>query len=291
MAIELKNIVRASVLFLLVFTLVTGYLSILGCGQVTLPPRRPLEVNVSGNCVNEEVIINTTDRNDNPISKVRIEVYFDRAVVEEILTDSGGMASFIPVYVGGYEIKLMKSGYKGQEVSLSVIYCGSCSDGILNQGEIGVDCGGPCPPCPQNTSTTTSTSTTSTTTTSTTPSSTTTSTTTALIASTTLVTTTSSTTTLSLAEESDGLDVSLLIILFVGFLVLAGFYVLYTRTRRLNEDLGTIEEEMREKTSHPGLVETKGKRGSLEKVSEGTKKRKAKKEKKGGKVGKRKSLR
>ena len=26
--------------------------------------------------------------------------------------------------------------------------CGNCSDGIQNWGELGVDCGGPCPPCP-----------------------------------------------------------------------------------------------------------------------------------------------
>jgi len=33
--------------------------------------------------------------------------------------------------------------------------CPSCFDGIQNQGEEGVDCGGPCPPCPTTTTTTT----------------------------------------------------------------------------------------------------------------------------------------
>jgi len=31
--------------------------------------------------------------------------------------------------------------------------CPSCSDGIQNQGEEGIDCGGPCPPCPTTTTT------------------------------------------------------------------------------------------------------------------------------------------
>jgi hypothetical protein len=31
--------------------------------------------------------------------------------------------------------------------SLSCTNPGSCSDGILNQGEVRIDCGGPCPPC------------------------------------------------------------------------------------------------------------------------------------------------
>jgi len=33
--------------------------------------------------------------------------------------------------------------------------CPTCSDGIQNQGEEGIDCGGPCPPCPTTTTTTT----------------------------------------------------------------------------------------------------------------------------------------
>jgi len=30
----------------------------------------------------------------------------------------------------------------------AILECPSCTDGIQNQGELGVDCGGPCPPCP-----------------------------------------------------------------------------------------------------------------------------------------------
>jgi len=46
--------------------------------------------------------------------------------------------------------------------------CVSCSDGIQNQGEDGIDCGGPCEPCETKTTTTTSSTTTSTSTTTTT---------------------------------------------------------------------------------------------------------------------------
>lgn len=34
------------------------------------------------------------------------------------------------------------------ETTITCTSCASCSDGIQNQGETGVDCGGPCPPCP-----------------------------------------------------------------------------------------------------------------------------------------------
>ena len=65
--------------------------------------------------------------------------------------------------------------------------CPSCSDGIQNQGEEGIDCGGPCPPC---TTLTTTTSTVTTTLTTTIITTTTTTTTTTLTVTTTLTTTT-----------------------------------------------------------------------------------------------------
>ena len=223
MTMRLKNILRAFVLFLLVFTFLAGYLSILGYGQTTtLPHRRHLEVNVSGNCVGKEVTIKTTDRGDNPIPGVRVDVYLGGISVEKILTDSDGMASFIPADAGKYEIKLTKTGYRSREVILSVIYC-------------------------EPSTTTTTTTTTSTTTTTTT----------------TRVTTTSTTTTIpvtttTLAEESDGLNI--FIILFAGLLVVAFSYVLYSRFRRVEGTEDIVKDRSRgEEETHKSFEEKKRK--------------------------------
>jgi len=70
--------------------------------------------------------------------------------------------------------------------------CPSCEDGIQNQGEEGIDCGGPCKPC-------VTTSTTSTTTTSTI------SATTSSISTTTTSTTSTTTTTIEIPTCSDGI--------------------------------------------------------------------------------------
>ena len=239
MTMRLKNILRAFVLFLLVFTFLAGYLSILGYGQTTtLPHRRHLEVNVSGNCVGKEVTIKTTDRGDNPIPGVRVDVYLGGISVEKILTDSDGMASFIPADAGKYEIKLTKTGYRSREVILSVIYC-------------------------EPSTTTTTTTTTSTTTTTTTSTTTTTTTSTTTTTTTTRVTTTSTTTTIpvtttTLAEESDGLNI--FIILFAGLLVVAFSYVLYSRFRRVEETEDIVKDRSRgEEETHRSFEEKKRK--------------------------------
>ena len=217
---RLRNIFRTFVLFLLVFTFLAGYLSIVGYGQTTtLPHRRHFEINVSGNCTGEEVTIKTTDRGDNPIPGVRIDVSFGGISVGETLTDSDGMASFIPADAGEYKIKLTKSGYRSQEVSLSVIHCE-----------------------PSTTTTTTTTTTTSTTTTTTNRVTTTSTTTTILV-----------TTTTTLAEESDG--VNIFIILFAGLLVIAVSYVLYSRFRRVEEIEDIVDRSRGEEETYKGFEE------------------------------------
>jgi len=233
MTMRLRNIFRAFVLFLLVFTFLAGYLSILGYGQTTtLPHRRHLEVNVSGNCVGKEVTIKTTDRGDNPIPGVRVGVYLGGIPVEKILTDSDGMASFIPADAGEYEIKLTKTRYRSREVILSVIYC--------------------------EPSTTTTTTTTTTTIPTTVPTTTTTTTTTTTRVTTTSTTTTIPVTTTTLAEESDGLNI--FIILFAGLLVVAFSYVLYSRFRRVEETEDIVRDRSRgEEETHRSFEEKKRK--------------------------------
>jgi len=233
---RLRNIFRTSVLFLLVFTFLAGYLSILGYGQTTtLPHRRHFEVNISGNCTGKEVTIRTTDRGDNPIPRVRVDIYLGGISVGEILTDSDGRASFIPADTGEYEIKLTKSGYRSQEVSLSVIYC---------------------EPSTTTTTTTTTTTSTTTTTTTTSPTTTTTSTTTTTRVTTTSTTTTIPVTTTTLAEESDGLNI--FIVLSAGLLVIAVLYVLYSRFRRVEETEDIVKDRSRgEEKTHKSFEEKK----------------------------------
>ncbi len=44
-------------------------------------------------------------------------------------------------------VNYVKKAEKPAEVR-DCVYTGTCSDGMQNQGETGIDCGGPCPPCP-----------------------------------------------------------------------------------------------------------------------------------------------
>ncbi len=75
----------------------------------------------------------------------------------------GSFLFFLPALSDAAQInKLPSTGCSGNITSLSsstggspatitkipqTVTCGTCSDGIQNQGETGVDCGGPCSPC------------------------------------------------------------------------------------------------------------------------------------------------
>jgi len=109
--------------------------------------RRYLYITTSGNCVDQDVIITAEDDNNNPLSGVDVDTYFNESSIESLTTGSNGETSFIPSVVGIYLIKAWKSGYRDDEKSITVIECESCSDGIRNQNETDMDCGGICPPC------------------------------------------------------------------------------------------------------------------------------------------------
>lgn len=209
-------------LLLLAFSLVLS--SLATAQNETIAPRKIMYVNLSGNCVNQSVVITAYDRGDNLLWGVDITVYLKKKLIASVTTNRDGVASFIPPEAGVYNLRITRSRFKSLELDYEVIKCESCSDGIQNQEEEGVDCGGPCEPC---TTTTTTTTTTSTTTTST---STTTSTTrrqTTTTEPTTTSTSTTTTTTTTLASGS-GLDMSLVGVLV--FLVAAvAIYVIYFR--------------------------------------------------------------
>jgi len=110
--------------------------------------------------------------------------------------------------------------------------CPSCTDGVLNQGEQGIECGGPCMPCVSSTSTTSSTQVTVTSTTTTLKETPTTST---------LEQTTSTTTT-----KSGGKDYTLPLILF-NILLLSAAGILYHLKKKpptKTQDYGDIRTEI-----------------------------------------------
>jgi len=117
--------------------------------------------------------------------------------------------------------------------------CPSCSDGIQNQGEEGIDCGGPCEPCVTTTTTTTSTLTSSSTFIST--------------STTILITTTTSTSTLatSLPEKPSTNILGIAMIIVSIMLLIVFFY--FTRetgkrgdkTRKKRKDISRIKKEIK----------------------------------------------
>jgi len=113
--------------------------------------------------------------------------------------------------------------------------CPSCTDGIQNQGEEGIDCGGPCKPCPVTTITVTTTSTTviKQITTATTT------------ATTVTVTSTIPVTTTTIPSVSRGIDINLFAIVFAEILLLFVLYFIYTRYPKREEE-SNIEDLKKE---------------------------------------------
>jgi len=83
--------------------------------EVEEKPRRRdyMQIKYTGNCVNQEVNITATDKDDEDrvVRDGIVIVYFmDRgAVVEELTTDDEGIASFTPKFEGEYRVEVRKS--------------------------------------------------------------------------------------------------------------------------------------------------------------------------------------
>ncbi|MCK4491510.1 MAG: hypothetical protein KAU03_02725, partial [Candidatus Altiarchaeales archaeon] len=111
------------------------------------PPPEYMSIYTDGNCVGQEVRITVEDEDGDPISGVDVQVYFGGHNTEDLSTNSQGGTSFVPADEGGYELRARKSGYHDEDKNLNIVSCESCSDGVRNQDETDVDCGGSCPPC------------------------------------------------------------------------------------------------------------------------------------------------
>jgi len=184
-------------------------------------PRKVMVVNVSGECAGRPVAIKTFDRSDNLLSGSDIVVYLRNVLVASVTTDRKGNANFTPNETGIYTLRITRARFKGMEIEVNITNCGSCKDGIKNQDETSVDCGGLCAPCTTTTTTTTTTSS-STTTTSTTTTTTRRTTTTA---PTTTTTTTIPTTTTTLPASSGGLDMGIIAIIAFLVIVIAAYFI------------------------------------------------------------------
>jgi hypothetical protein len=184
-------------------------------------PRKAMVVNVSGECAGRPVAIKTLDRSDNLLSGSDIVVYLRNVLVASMTTDRRGNANFTPNETGVYTLRITRARFKGMELEVNITDCGSCKDGIKNQDETAVDCGGLCAPC---TTTTTTTTTTSSSTTTTTRATTTTRRTTTTEPTTT-TTTTIPTTTTTLPAKSSGLDMGIIAIIAFFVIVIAAYFI------------------------------------------------------------------
>lgn len=110
-----------------------------------------MDLAVGESCLNKPVPIGILDEYYNrSLYGVSISVYLNERVFTRISTDVDGKAQFVPTIEGVYKIITSKSGYNEEEKAIDIVLCGlrpTCEDGIQNQNETGVDCGGLCPPC------------------------------------------------------------------------------------------------------------------------------------------------
>jgi|GEM_PF-1094876 len=101
-----------------------------------------MQIKYTGNCVNQEVNITATDKDDEDrvVRDGIVIVYFmDRgAVVEELTTDDEGIASFTPKFEGEYRVEVRKSSrYYTEKIEFDIENCGgsSYSSGISSETE------------------------------------------------------------------------------------------------------------------------------------------------------------
>jgi len=104
-------------------------------------------------CVGYPVEIKTLGKNFKPIHDVDIDIYYGgyygKKKVAYGYTDYDGIFEFIPEKPGEYLINADKSKYETEERTIDVPSClETCEDGIQNQDETDIDCGGSiCDPC------------------------------------------------------------------------------------------------------------------------------------------------
>lgn len=100
-------------------------------------------------CINNPIYIKTLDEDTGkPVDDVLISIYYGDGEYGSQTTDDAGDGEFILKYMGSYNITASKSGYNTEETSIHIAGCTEnqlCFDGIKNQGEFGIDCGGSCP--------------------------------------------------------------------------------------------------------------------------------------------------
>lgn len=102
-------------------------------------------------CLKRPIYLKLIDEDsESPIENASISVYLEGEMIETMNTDVEGDTAFIPAYEGVYNITANKISYIQEETLTDIVICGknqTCDDGIKNQDEEQVDCGGLCPPC------------------------------------------------------------------------------------------------------------------------------------------------
>jgi len=86
-----------------------------------------------------------------PIIGAKISVFLADELINQLETDFDGKTLFMPRREGRYNFTAEHAGYKTESILRDVTLCGigpQCDDGLKNQDEEKVDCGGEkCPPC------------------------------------------------------------------------------------------------------------------------------------------------
>ena len=111
-----------------------------------------MRVVVYGGCLESTIEIDVKKSGNRALNTAEVSIYYGGQKVLKKITERDGKVSYQPTNVGLYEIEVKKDGYATADATLRIISCTdvppNCTDGILNQDEEAIDCGGICVPCP-----------------------------------------------------------------------------------------------------------------------------------------------
>ena len=82
-----------------------------------------MSLSVEGACVDEEIRINVTNLDGNPLIYALVGVYYDGILVADLNTGENGTVSFIPDKSGRYKIIASRYGYQNVEGYIEVLVC------------------------------------------------------------------------------------------------------------------------------------------------------------------------
>ncbi len=116
------------------------------------PPLSYLSVQAYGKCLEDSITFDVRKSGYRPLRGATVTIHRNGVQVASFTTEGDGNGTYKPTAAGTYVFEAKKDNYQTAYDEVAIASCvpvpDTCSDGIQNQNEVGVDCGGVCPSCP-----------------------------------------------------------------------------------------------------------------------------------------------